>query len=87
MATIAGIGIGLVVFVFVLIALLLILAVKLIGCAILPFMGNIIAGGILYMLIDAFHIVKMDWSLFDAVVVALFGVPGTIFLAIWEAIV
>jgi len=86
MATIAGLGLGLVVFVFVLFVLLMFLLIKFIGCAIAPFMGNILAGGILYVLIDAFEIVKLDWSFFDAVVVAVFGIPGTIFLAVWETI-
>lgn len=78
MATIAGAGLAVIVFLFVFAALL----VKFIGCAVAPFLGNIIAGGMLYFFIDAFHIVPMDWSFFDAVVVALFGVPGTIFLAV-----
>ena len=86
MATIAGISLGIIIFVFVFLAVLMYFTIKCIGCAIAPFMGNIIAGGILYILIDSFHIVKMDWSLFDAVIVAIFGVPGTIFLAIWEAL-
>lgn len=85
MAAIAGLGLGLVVFVFIFLAALMLFAVKFIGCAIAPFMGNIVAGGILYFFIDAFHIVHMDWSLFDAFIVALFGVPGTIFLALWAA--
>lgn len=82
MATAAGIGLAIIVGLFVLAAGLLLLLVKLIGCAIAPFLSNIIAGGILYFFLDAFHIIPMDWSLFDALVVALFGVPGTIFLAI-----
>lgn len=49
------------------------------GCA---FSGQYRRRGMLYFFLDAFHLVHMDWSFFDAVVVALFGVPGTIFLAI-----
>ena len=82
MATIAGAGLAVIVFLFVFAALLVRLLVTFIGCAVAPFLGNIIAGGMLYFFIDAFHIVPMDWSFFDAVVVALFGVPGTIFLAV-----
>ena len=70
MATIAGAGLAVIVFLFVFAALLVLLLVKFIGCAVAPFLGNIIAGGMLYFFIDAFHIVP------------LFGVPGTIFLAV-----
>ena len=52
--------------------------------AIVPFLGNIIMCGALYLFLDAFHIVTLDWSFFDAIVVAVFGVPGTISLALWS---
>lgn len=82
MAAIAGFSLALLVFLFLFAAGLVLLLVKFIGCAVAPFLGNIVAGGMLYFFRDAFHLVHMDWSFFDAVVVALFGVPGTIFLAI-----
>ena len=55
---------------------------KFLSCAIFPLLGNIIAGGILYYLLDALQIVHMHWSTFDIVIVAIFGIPGTIFLAL-----
>lgn len=48
MATIAGAGLAVIVFLFVFAALLVLLLVKFIGCAVAPFLGNIIAGGMLY---------------------------------------
>lgn len=87
MATIAGLGITVIIIAFLIVALLMYFLIKFIGCALAPFMGNIVAGGILYLLIDAFGLVTLDWSFFDAVVVAVFGVPGTLVLAVWEAFV
>lgn len=84
MAAIAGVALAVFIVPFLIAAVLILLLVKFIGCAIAPFLGNIVLGGALYLFLDAFHIVKLDWSFFDAVVVAVFGVPGTIFLAIWS---
>lgn len=86
MATIAGLGITFIIAAFLIVVLLMFFLLKFLGWALAPFMGNIVAGGILYFLIDAFRIVTLDWSFFDAVVVAVFGVPGTLFLAVWEAL-
>ena len=55
---------------------------KFLSCAVFPLVGNIIAGGILYYILDAFSIIQMHWSVFDAIVIAIFGVPGTIFIAL-----
>jgi hypothetical protein len=44
---------------------------------------NIIMGGALYYFLDAFDIVHMDWSVMDGIIVALFGIPGTILVAIF----
>ncbi len=55
---------------------------KFLSCAVFPLIGNIIAGGILYYALDALQVVRMHWSVFDAIVVAIFGIPGTIFLAL-----
>ena len=73
--------------VLVITALIVILVIKAIGCAIMPFVTNIIAGGALYWLLDAFHIVKMNWSTVDAVVIALLGIPGTVLLALYNAFI
>ena len=53
---------------------------KFLSCAVFPLVGNIIAGGILYYILDAFSIIQMQWSVFD--VIAIFGIPGTIFIAL-----
>lgn len=84
MAAIAGITLAIFIVPFLIAAAVILLLVKFIGCAIAPFLGNIVLGGALYLFLDAFHIVTLDWSFFDAVVVAVFGVPGTIFLALWS---
>lgn len=55
---------------------------KFLSCAVFPLVGNIIAGGILYYILDAFSIIPMQWSVFDAIVIAIFGIPGTIFIAL-----
>ena len=65
-------------------AVIVILVVKLIGCAVMPFISNIIAGGALYWLLDAVSIVKMHWSVTDALIIAVFGVPGTVVLALYR---
>lgn len=57
---------------------------KFLSCAVFPLLGNIILGGILYYLIDWLELVRLTWSLFDIIVVAIFGVPGTIFLAVFH---
>ena len=43
-----------------------------------------ILGGLLYYVINLLHIVHMPWSFFDIVVIAIFGIPGTVFLAIFH---
>lgn len=58
---------------------------KFLSCGIFTLIGNIIIGGILYYLIDALHIVRMSWSFIDWIIIAFFGTPGTIFLALWHA--
>lgn len=55
---------------------------KFLSLAVFPLVGNIIAGGILYYILDAFSIIPMQWSVFDAIVIAIFGIPGTIFIAL-----
>ena len=55
---------------------------KFLSCAVFPLVGNIIAGGILYYILDAFSIIQMQWSVFDAIVIAIFGIPGTVFIAL-----
>lgn len=84
MAAVAGITLAIFIIPFLIAAALILLLVKFIGCAIAPFLGNIVMGGALYFFLDAFHIVKLDWGFFDALIVAVFGVPGTIFLAVWS---
>ena len=43
---------------------------------------NILMGGILYFILDATNIVHRNWSTFDGIIVALFGVFGTVMIAI-----
>lgn len=57
---------------------------KFLSCAVFPLLGNIILGGLLYYVINLLHIVHMQWSFFDIVVIAIFGIPGTVFLAIFH---
>lgn len=57
---------------------------KFLSCAVFPLLGNIILGGLLYYVINLLHIVHMPWSFFDIVVIAIFGIPGTVFLAIFH---
>ena len=49
---------------------------KFLSCAVFPLLGNIILGGLLYYVINLLHIVHMQWSFFDIVVIAIFGIPG-----------
>ena len=44
--------------------------------------GNIIMGGVLFWLLNTLGINHMVWNTVNGIVVALFGVPGTIILAI-----
>ena len=46
--------------------------------------GNIIMGGILFWLLNTLGITHMVWNTVHGMVVALFGVPGTIVLAIMD---
>ena len=62
---------------FVVVAIIAILIFRVLGWALAPFIGNIIAGGLLYWLIDAM-LMKLP--------VALFGIPGTIVIAICRAL-
>lgn len=66
---------------FVVVAVIAIFILRILGWVIAPFIGNIIAGGLLYWAIDAF-LIPMKYSFLDAVVVAFFGVPGTLVLAL-----
>ena len=43
---------------------------------------KILMGGILYFILDATNIVHMNWSTIDGIIVALFGVFGTVMIAI-----
>ncbi len=72
--------------VFLITAVIVILIAKFLGWALRPFIGNIIAGGIAYWLIDALGLVALPWSLLDVLIVAFFGMPGTIVIALWRAI-
>lgn len=65
---------------FVVVAIIFVFFLRFLGWMITPFIGNIIAGGALYWFVDAF-IFHLPWSFLDAVIVAIFGVPGTV--AIW----
>lgn len=57
---------------------------KFLSCAVFPLLGNIILGGLLYYIIDLLQIVHMPWNFFDIVIIAIFGIPGTIFLALFR---
>lgn len=70
---------------FIVIAVVAVLVVRFLGWALAPFIGNIIAGGLLYWLIDAL-LMRLPWTMLDAIIVALFGVPGTIAVAIFRAL-
>lgn len=72
--------------VFLITAAIMIMIAKFLGWALSPFIGNIIAGGVVYWLIDALGLVALPWSVLDAIIVAFFGVPGTIVIAICRAI-
>lgn len=72
--------------VFLVVAVIVVMIAKFLGWALRPFIGNIIAGGVVYWLIDALGMVALPWSVLDAVIVAFFGVPGTIAIAICRAI-
>lgn len=48
--------------------------------------GNIIGGGILFYLLNTLGITHMTWDFTNGIIVAIFGVPGTIFLAIMDMI-
>lgn len=45
---------------------------------------NIVCGGLLYVVIDSLTIVPMAWSTLDGIIVAFFGVPGTILITIYR---
>lgn len=70
---------------FVVIAVIAVFIIRMLGWAIAPFIGNIFAGGALYWIIDAF-IFRLPWNFIDAVIVALFGIPGTIVIAIFRGL-
>lgn len=67
---------------FIVVAVIAIFILRILGWVIGPFIGNIIAGGLLYWVIDAF-LIPMKYGFLDAIIVAFFGVPGTLFLAFW----
>lgn len=55
---------------------------KFLSCAVFPLLGNIILGGLLYYVINLLHIVHMQWSFFDIVVIARFPCDFPFFLLI-----
>ena len=48
--------------------------------------GNIIMGGVLFWLLNTLGITHMVWNTMHGIVVAIFGVPGTLILAILDVI-
>ena len=44
--------------------------------------GNIIMGGVLFWLLNTLGITHMVWDTMNGIIVALFGVPGTLILAV-----
>lgn len=62
--------------------IIIILSLFLLGRFAKKVFTNIIMGGLLYFILDATNIVQMSWSTFDGIIVALFGVFGTIMIAI-----
>ncbi len=62
----------------------IVLGWKFLSGAVFPVLGTSILGGLLYYVINLLHIVHMQWSFFDIVVIAIFGIPGTVFLAIFH---
>ncbi len=70
---------------FLVIGAIVVFIVRFLGWMVTPFIGNILTGGILYWFIDAF-LFSLPWSFLDAMLVALFGVPGTIVIALFRGI-
>lgn len=48
--------------------------------------GNIIMGGVLFWLLNTLGITHMLWNTMHGIMVAIFGVPGTLILAILDVI-
>ena len=48
--------------------------------------GNIIMGGVLFWLLNTLGITHMVWNTMHGIVVVIFGVPGTLILAILDVI-
>ncbi len=46
--------------------------------------GNIIMGGVLFWLLNTLGITHMVWDTMNGIIVALFGIPGTLILAIFN---
>ena len=44
--------------------------------------GNIVMGGLLFWLLNTLGITHMVWNTINGTIVALFGVPGTVILAL-----
>ncbi len=44
--------------------------------------GNIIMGGVLFWLLNTLGITHMVWDTTHGIIVALFGIPGTLILAV-----
>ena len=65
-------------------AVCIVLLWKFLSCALFLLLWDIILGGLVYYVINLLHIVHMQWSFFDIIVIAIFGIPGTVFLAIFH---
>ena len=46
--------------------------------------GNIVMGGLLFWLLNTLGITHMVWNTVQGMIVALFGVPGTVVLALMD---
>ncbi len=65
-------------------AIVIVIALFLFAGFVKKIVGNIIMGGILFWLLNSFGITHMVWNTLNGIIVALFGVPGTIILAILD---
>ena len=66
--------------------IVIIVAVLLFTRFVKKILGNIIMGGVLFWLLNAFGITHMVWNTTHGIIVALFGVPGTLILALLDFI-
>lgn len=65
-------------------AIVIVIALFLFAGFVKKIVGNIIMGGILFWLLNSFGITHMVWNTLNGIIVALFGVPGTLVLAILD---